>query len=348
MPTVDVDQRRIVGARVKAKAVHVASESEASRRDGQLSKTKMVFGTVLSVDTAVNPTTNRSTTTVVAEYDFGGGVTKRKSLNIRSVHVVAPEEENQQSAPAESPNEPTGNHNDDNPIGTDTHNELLSWSRTAKFMYIPAPCFGITGMSRTIFFSDVSGLFISQRFVRWMDRKPEAGCEVQNAADGGSGVILRLKLVKTELEAREDDELTLGAKVAKYLVESWARTDRFVCGNSFFASVATAKELKPVGLRFIGVVKTASSHYSMTWLSSVEQSNRGDHKGLVHLDNDGNPDMMAFVWVDRERRYSISNCSSLVEGDPHVRNRWRQVDDMEAEPEREELIVPTTKVCNIF
>ncbi|KAG7357903.1 hypothetical protein IV203_014516 [Nitzschia inconspicua] len=89
MPTVDIDQRRVVGARVKAKAVHVTSESEAARRYGQLSKTKMVFGTVLSVDTAVNPTTNRSSTTVVAEYDFGGGVTKKKFLNIRSVHACA-------------------------------------------------------------------------------------------------------------------------------------------------------------------------------------------------------------------------------------------------------------------
>ncbi|KAG7352289.1 hypothetical protein IV203_003587 [Nitzschia inconspicua] len=126
MPTVDVDQRRVVGARVKAKAVHVTSESEAARRYGQLSKTKMVFGTVLSVDTAVNPTTNRSTTTVVAEYDFGGGVTKRKSLNIRSVHAVAPDKENQQPAPAESPNEPTGTNNDDNPTGTNTHNASVA------------------------------------------------------------------------------------------------------------------------------------------------------------------------------------------------------------------------------
>ncbi|KAG7365212.1 hypothetical protein IV203_038415 [Nitzschia inconspicua] len=105
-----------------AKAVHVTSESEAARRYGQLSKTKMVFGTVLSVDTTVNPTTNRSTTTVVAEYDFGGGVTKRKSLNIRSVHAVSQEEENQQSAPAESPNEATGTNNDDNPTGSNNHN----------------------------------------------------------------------------------------------------------------------------------------------------------------------------------------------------------------------------------
>ncbi|KAG7352288.1 transposase IS4 [Nitzschia inconspicua] len=243
------------------------------------------------------------------------------------------------------------------------------WSRTAKLKYIPAPCFGGTSMSRTRFdlvfrclrFSYPPAfrpIGMAHETFRWMlvddfvdsfnKMKPEAGCEVQNAADGESGVILRLKLVKTELEAREDDGLTLGTRVAKYLVEQWARTDRIVCGDSFFASVATAKELKSMGLRFIGVVKNASSHYSMTWFSSLELSNRGDHKGLVHLDTDGNPDMMAFVWVDRERRYFISNCSSLVEGDPHVRNRWRQGDDMEAGPRREELTVPTPKVCNIY
>ncbi|KAG7350010.1 hypothetical protein IV203_012607 [Nitzschia inconspicua] len=94
MPTVDVDQRRVVGARVKAKAVHVTSESEAARRYGQLSKTKMVFGTVLSVDTFV--------------------------------HAVAPDKENQQPAPAESPNEPTGTNNDDNPTGTNTHNASVA------------------------------------------------------------------------------------------------------------------------------------------------------------------------------------------------------------------------------
>ncbi|KAG7364719.1 hypothetical protein IV203_037921 [Nitzschia inconspicua] len=86
----------------------------------------MIFGTVLSVDTAVNPTTNRSTTTVVAAYDLGGGVTKRKSLNIRSVHAVAPDKENQQLAPAESPNEPTGTNNDDNSTGTNTHNASVA------------------------------------------------------------------------------------------------------------------------------------------------------------------------------------------------------------------------------
>ena len=30
-----------------------------------------------------------------------------------------------------------------------------------------------------------------------MDRKPENGCELQNSADGVSGVMMRLKLAKT-------------------------------------------------------------------------------------------------------------------------------------------------------
>ncbi|KAG7370695.1 hypothetical protein IV203_019265 [Nitzschia inconspicua] len=114
------------------------------------------------------------------------------------------------------------------------------------------------------------------------------------------------------------------------------------------ASVATAKKLKCMRLRFIGVVNTASCHYTMTLLSSVELSDHGDHKGLVHLDNDDNPYMMAFVWMDRERRYFIANCSSLFEGEPRERTRWRQSDDMEAEPGREELTDPTPMTCNIY
>ncbi|KAG7345818.1 hypothetical protein IV203_033349 [Nitzschia inconspicua] len=94
----------------RQKLCNVTSESEAARRyNGQLSKTnKMVFGTVLSVDTAVNPTTNRSTTTVVLQnMTFGGGVTTRKSLNVRSVHAaVAPEEEEKISS-LRPPNHPT-------------------------------------------------------------------------------------------------------------------------------------------------------------------------------------------------------------------------------------------------
>ena len=34
-----------------------------------------------------------------------------------------------------------------------------------------------------------------------IDRKPENGCEIQNAADGKSGIVLRLRLVTTVEES---------------------------------------------------------------------------------------------------------------------------------------------------
>ena len=36
--------------------------------------------------------------------------------------------------------------------------------------------------------------------------------------------------------------------------------------------------------------------------------------------------MMAFFWIERDRRYFIATSLSLQEGVPYVRNQWRQVD----------------------
>jgi hypothetical protein len=82
-----------------------------------------------------------------------------------------------------------------------------------------------------------------------MDRKPENGCEIQNAACGRSGVMIRLKIVKTATEAEalganeDDNGLLHGTKVLKELIQPWAFTNRMVCADSYFASVGTAEEL---------------------------------------------------------------------------------------------------------
>ena len=39
-----------------------------------------------------------------------------------------------------------------------------------------------------------------------IDRKPEAGCEIQNAADGNSSIMMRLKLVKSAIEEATNAE----------------------------------------------------------------------------------------------------------------------------------------------
>ena len=60
--------------------------------------------------------------------------------------------------------------------------------------------------------------------------------------------------------------------------------------------------------------------------------------------------LLAFVWVDRERRYFISNCCSLSPGLPYTRIRWRQVDDVATniEPERLQITIPQPKCAEEY
>lgn len=188
-----------------------------------------------------------------------------------------------------------------------------------------------------------------------IDRKPENGCEIQDACCGRSGVMLQLLLVKTKRE----QENTLvhevndnhGTAVLKKLVQGWAFSDRIVCADSYFASVNCCLALKNMGLKFVGVVKTATKKFPMGVLTSKRLHLRGDRYGLVHKNAEtGRPDMIAFVWLDRERRYFISSGPCLVEGEPYRRFRWRQVEDVQTDnpPERVELIVQQPKASEVY
>ena len=96
-----------------------------------------------------------------------------------------------------------------------------------------------------------------------INRKPENGCKIQNCCDGNSGVMMRLKLVKSiECETthldKDDDGLLHGTVVLKKLVRPWANTgDRLVIADSYFLSVGAAEEMEKMGFGFIGVIKTA-------------------------------------------------------------------------------------------
>jgi hypothetical protein len=189
-----------------------------------------------------------------------------------------------------------------------------------------------------------------------IDRKPENGCEIQNSACGICGVMMCLKLVKTaahdeEEAALQEDESGMlhGTKVLKSLVDKWAYTDRIVCADSYFASVSCADEMRRIGLKFIGVVKTATKKFPKPWLSAYEMVNRGERKGLIVKDDSGRAILMAYVWMDRDRRYFITNTSSLSEGRPYIRQRWRQVDqEPNAEPELVDLVVSQPKACEVY
>ena len=87
--------------------------------------------------------------------------------------------------------------------------------------------------------------------------------------------------------------------------------------------MSRALVLTKMGLILIGVVKTATKEFPQQFLSTVELAQKDDYTGVVSIDLVTKNALIAFVWVDREHRYFISNCSSLSLGNPYTRVRWR-------------------------
>jgi Transposase IS4 len=141
-----------------------------------------------------------------------------------------------------------------------------------------------------------------------------------------------------------------GTKVLTSLVKPWANTDRVVVGDSYYASVQCAKRCMDMGLRFIGVVKTATRGFPMHFLSNFQlDAGKGDRKGLLHKDPNTGHKYLAYVWVDRERRYFIASCSSLAPAEDIQRKRWRQEDKSpNAPPERMDIVIAQPEATAIY
>jgi Transposase IS4 len=75
-----------------------------------------------------------------------------------------------------------------------------------------------------------------------MDRKPEAGCEIWSCCDGRVGIMIQLKIVKSEEvlsfienETRHNNaQLNLGTKGLLDLVRPWYNSNRVVVVDSYF------------------------------------------------------------------------------------------------------------------
>ena len=94
----------------------------------------------------------------------------------------------------------------------------------------------------------------------------------------------------------------------------------------------------------------------MAYLLSIElDEGRGQPVG-VFIKSNGSPTMMAYVWMDRERRYFITTASSLQNGKDYSRIRWRQPDLPEEESgavnneeaERQKLTVSQPECSEIY
>ena len=88
-----------------------------------------------------------------------------------------------------------------------------------------------------------------------LERKPYNGGKIQNLADVASGIMLRLKIVKSTAKekavsaATADNDITAdeggkGTQVLLELTEPWHHIDRLVTGDAYFASVEAALKLK--------------------------------------------------------------------------------------------------------
>ena len=80
----------------------------------------------------------------------------------------------------------------------------------------------------------------------------------------------------------------------------------------------------------------------------VLPAGKGDRKALLAKDADG-VQLLATVWVDRDRRYFISTCSSTAPAPNIERRRWRQRDQTpNADPVLEEVIIPQPQVTQMY
>jgi len=143
--------------------------------------------------------------------------------------------------------------------------------------------------------------------------------------------MLQLSIVMTAEHRQHkatgnDDGIPHGTAVLKKLVAAWEGSRRVVCADSYFSSVTAAQQLLGMGLRFIGVIKMATRGFPMSSRSAIPLQARGQHVSYTHSTADGVPDLMAVVWVDRERRYFIASRSSTLAGTPCSRLRWLQED----------------------
>jgi hypothetical protein len=188
-----------------------------------------------------------------------------------------------------------------------------------------------------------------------IDRKPENGCEIQNACCAESGVMLSLRIRKSTTFDHEgqDPAKGHGTSVLKELVLPWARSNRVVVADVYFASVEAARELFKIGLRFVGVVKTCTRQYPMAALGRVQFGRRGEWKGLIHKGNANMatlPDILAFTWVDTDRRFFVSTVSSLLPAPPIERTRLQQVnkDDENAPPEKVYLSIQQPQASALY
>lgn len=156
-----------------------------------------------------------------------------------------------------------------------------------------------------------------------LDKKPENYLEMKTVCCGRSGIMLIIELNVGSNSSEQDFDAHHAFETALLLrlLQPWFGSERVVCADYFFASVKTAKSILKKKLHFFGFIKNATRKYPMKNLSQYTLSNRGHYFSLFSKENVINTNLMAILWVEKERRYFSSTCGSAHAGTPTVTER---------------------------
>jgi len=106
---------------------------------------------------------------------------------------------------------------------------------------------------------------------------------LKTLCDADSGIKLAIEIQEGKQRMTQKEFSAFGASTAwcLRLSKPWWHSDRLVVGDSAFASVQTAVELRSRGLHFTGLVKTAHSKFPKKYLQKTVYPERGSEKVRV-------------------------------------------------------------------
>ena len=165
-------------------------------------------------------------------------------------------------------------------------------------------------------------------------RKPKGvGAELKDAACSQTQVIIALEIQegKEEMATKKymQEWKKAGTAQVLRLTEPWHGSGRVINADSAFASVTTAEACRKYGLHFTGLVKTATTKFPMKYFNDLEYNEPGDHHVLTATINGHS--YIACGWMDSTRKHFISTHNTTLEGNPHGKRRWREVESEEHE-----------------
>jgi hypothetical protein len=164
--------------------------------------------------------------------------------------------------------------------------------------------------------------------------------ELKVLSDAGSGVSLQIELMegKEAMQAKEfSDEHKSTTACMMRLTKHLFNTGRTVCGDSWFASVTNAMQLKKNGLFFIGPLKTATRHFPAKWLSELgAQLKRGEW--ITKVADVAETKVIALAWRDSTLKTFVATTGSTENGSPLLKKRFDSLVDDAGDVEEIECV----------